>query len=241
MTMPSSGILSRISDGSTSDPRGDPGEAAKMKWLPARDAEGVPRALWLTSFNFFLLAIAPSDISPAVASPSLPDPAPRARRAAAPCGNGVPDLLAAADAAFFLSFFREDSFPLDSESAGEPALLISFVLIEIWRIPYRATPWVLCRIIAFVYVLLIPLDERFLGCFTELSSQFIFFVLFMQLLINLLLVTISKQVGTELLSSDAVFGILGILVIVVPLKHRSLIIVLELVTREINIVMIKFL
>lgn len=66
-----------------------------------------------------------------MASPSLPDPAPRARRAAAPWGNGVPDLLAAADAAFFLSFFREDSFPLDSESAGEPALLSDLPFLEL--------------------------------------------------------------------------------------------------------------
>lgn len=97
--------------------------------LPALDAEGVPRALPLTSFNFFFLETAPSDISPPVASPSLPDPAP-IRRAAAPWGRGVPALLPVAGVAFFLSFFREDSFPLDSERVGEPGRLRDLPFFE---------------------------------------------------------------------------------------------------------------
>lgn len=72
--------------------------------------------------NFFLAA-APSDISPAVPSPSLPDPAPildlRAAAAAA-CGRGVPPRLPVAGVAVFFIFFREDSLPLDSDNAGEP-------------------------------------------------------------------------------------------------------------------------
>ena len=88
--------------------------------LPALEALGVPRAL-PTSFNFLFLEPVPSDISPAVASPSLPDPAPILERLAiAPPGRGVPARLPEAGVAVCLSFFLDDSLPLDSESAGEP-------------------------------------------------------------------------------------------------------------------------
>lgn len=86
--------------------------------LPAREADGVPLAL-PTSLIFFL-GPAPSDISPAVASPSLVEPAPALDRLAA-FGTGVPERLPGAVAAVFLIFFRDDSLPLDSDKAGEPA------------------------------------------------------------------------------------------------------------------------
>lgn len=115
--------------------------------LPARDAEGVPRALPLTSFNFFFLGAAPSDISPAVASPSLPEPAPSLdRRAAAFDGRGVPERLPVAGVAAFLSFFLEDSFPLDSDSAGEPARFSDFGFFPpspafLFCVPLEPLPW----------------------------------------------------------------------------------------------------
>lgn len=75
----------------------------------------------------FFLPPAPSDISPPVASPSLPEPAPPAMPFlfAPPKedGIGVPARLPALDAAEVLNlgFLREDSLPLDSERLGEPA------------------------------------------------------------------------------------------------------------------------
>lgn len=140
IVIPPSGIFSRISQGSI-PPEDGGGEAPVFcvratifhkstaasdylpagAGLPARDADGVPFAL-PTSLIFFRAA-ALSDISPAVASPSLVDPTPiLVRRAATPCGIGVPERLPGAVAVVFLIFFREDSLPLDSDSAGEPAL-----------------------------------------------------------------------------------------------------------------------
>lgn len=90
--------------------------------LPALDAAGVPLPLLPTTLIFFR-GPAPSDISPAVASPSLPDPAPPilGRRAAFVCGRGVPARLPGAVLTVFFIFFRDDSLPLDSDSAGDPA------------------------------------------------------------------------------------------------------------------------
>lgn len=82
--------------------------------LPARDADGVPFVL--PASLIFFLGPAASDISPAVASPSLMEPAPMLLR-----GTGVPERLPDAAAADFLIFFRVDSLPLDSDSAGDPA------------------------------------------------------------------------------------------------------------------------
>lgn len=88
--------------------------------LLARETAGVPRELATILIFFFVPA--PSDISPAVASPSLPDPtAILERRRAFAWGRGVPDRLPVAIVEFFFGFFLVDSFPLDSERAGEPA------------------------------------------------------------------------------------------------------------------------
>lgn len=92
--------------------------------LPALDAEGVPLPPLLLILIFFL-GPAPSDISPAVASPSLPDPAPpwALRFIAVCCNDGVPARLPIAGVEVLNFCFRVDSFPLDSERVGEPARL----------------------------------------------------------------------------------------------------------------------
>jgi hypothetical protein len=100
-------------------PEGLPGREG----LPALEAAGLALALPVSTLIFFL-GPAPSDISPAVASPSLPEPAPPVfafRLIACCCKAGVPARLSGAGFEVFFSFFRADSFPLDSESVGELA------------------------------------------------------------------------------------------------------------------------
>lgn len=90
--------------------------------LPGLEAAGVPLPLLPSSLDFFR-GPAPSESSPAVASPSLPGPVPPSllRRCAFVCGSGESDRLPPARPADFFSFFRDDSLPLDSDRVGEPA------------------------------------------------------------------------------------------------------------------------
>ena len=87
--------------------------------LPAREPEGVPVApVPDLSLIFFFSFKPPSEASPAVASPSLvAPPTPLGRP-----GSGVAERLGIAEAVALpiLTFFLDDSLPLDSERLGEP-------------------------------------------------------------------------------------------------------------------------
>lgn len=98
--------------------------------LPALDAEGVP--LELPTSLIFFFCIAPSDISPAVTSPSLPEPAVILGRRTVVCDSpGVLGRLPRAAADAFFCFFLVDSLPLDSDKAGEPARFRDFPFFTI--------------------------------------------------------------------------------------------------------------
>ena len=100
--------------------------------LPARDADGVPDLILIFFFSFR----PPSDPSPAVASPSLvaPPAAPLGRP-----GNGVPDRLGTCEEVPLpvLTFFRVDSFPLESDRFGEPGRfsLLPFFNADVFDLP----------------------------------------------------------------------------------------------------------
>lgn len=118
MVMPlgSGGSASKIS----LDVIGLRGSGESARGLPARDPAGVPLAPVPSCRRRFILPPAPSDISPAVASPSLVDPAPRAD---GPPGRGVALRLPVTELvgpSFFFFLFRVDSVPLESEPSGDP-------------------------------------------------------------------------------------------------------------------------
>jgi hypothetical protein len=80
----------------------------------------------------FFFCIAPSDISPAVNSPSLPEPAViLGRRTVLVCNPGVLGRLSVVAPDAFFSFFLVDSLPLDSDKAGEPARFNDFPFLPI--------------------------------------------------------------------------------------------------------------
>lgn len=98
--------------------------------LSALEALGVPFPRFSLEFTAVLGPAVPSDSSPPVASPSLVEPLPVLfRRPMFCCETGVPLRLPGAAADVFLNFFREDSFPLDSDKAGEPGLFKDFVFL----------------------------------------------------------------------------------------------------------------
>lgn len=116
MVMPLGGSASTISW----DVMGFRGSGERARGLPARDPAGVPLAPVPSCGRRFILPPAPSDISPAVASPSLVDPA---SRADGPPGRGVAPRLPATELvgpSFFFFLFRVDSVPLESEPSGDP-------------------------------------------------------------------------------------------------------------------------
>lgn len=105
----------------------------------AREPVGVPFAPVPRCGRRLTLPPAPSDISPAVASPSLVDPCPRE-------GSGVALRLPVTEPLgpnfFFLFLFRVDSVPLESEPNGEPGrlrdlpfLAVSAAVFLPWGVP----------------------------------------------------------------------------------------------------------
>lgn len=97
--------------------------------VPPGIALGLPALELILDFSLSLDPV-PSDISPPVASPSLPEPAPALlRRAMAAEPKGVPARMPEGSTLFFIFFFRDDSFPLDSDRFGEPARLRDFLFL----------------------------------------------------------------------------------------------------------------